>query len=241
MENTGRTEFREWAGDADELEGYEQNGFQHLRDEQGRLVPLLRVMPRDREPDPFNYEGLARRTARSAPPIVDLLLEVQRLFCFSEFPSRQRSLFCNLGAYQPQFLQSNPDASVYLVLPLDSANICISGVTDFRIENPLQVCEWIERELAKRFDEEDVIAPLRMAQYRERQRPGDFVQHHRMLDLMDLFQGWFEVEPEAHPELVEVLSYWRESALVEDGKCRSEQIGSEVLVQGAAKFIEVLR
>jgi hypothetical protein len=227
-----------------DFESYEQDDFQNLRDGNGTICPMFRVIDRQRaekeNKDPFaSHEKRMdhKRTPRSAPPIVDLLLELQLMMHYPEFPSRQHSLFANLGGYQEQYLKG--DSGVFLTLPHRTSRVSISGVTDFKVPDPASLCAFAQETLRNRFRDAQSIELMRLVEHKSNYSKDDYIFHHRLEELMEFFCLWFSSEPDEIPELSFLLRFWRESCLVEDGMCGVSCLGQEGVVQGPVRYVEV--
>jgi len=227
-----------------DFKAFEQDDFQNLRDGNGTLCPLFRVIDRKRaeeeNQDPFathEKRMSRRRTPRSAPPIVDLLLELQRMMHYPDYPSRQHSLFANLGGYQTQYLKD--DSGVFLTLPHKSSRVSISGITDFKVSDPESLCAFVRDALRNRFRDDQSIELMKLVEHKSNYSRGDYIFPHRLVELMELFCLWFGSEPEEIPELSFLLRFWRESCLVKDGICGVSCLGQEVVIQGPVRYVEV--
>ena len=232
------TEFKPFDGDTSLFAQYERDCFRNLRDREGKVLPVFRIAKKERAEkenrDPFGEHGERlekRRTPRSAPPIVDLLLELERTMFFPEFPSRQHSLFANLGGHQTGY-----EGEIFLVLPHESARISISAVQDFKVSDPRTLCEYLRKQLQAKFALDDPIDLSRLAEYKGEYDKVDYQLHHHLLDFMDLIQGWFKRGVRDCKELDYVLRFWKKSLLVENMVCPDGRIGSEVIIQGAVRY-----
>jgi len=233
-------------GNSRELEAHEEDGFQNLRDQDGNICPMFRITSRNRA-EKENQDSLAaheqrmsrRRIPQSASPIVDLLLELQRLMFYPGYPSRQHSLFANLGGYQQRILNEYPESHVFLVLPHESASVSISGIMDFKVPDPEQLCVFVQEALRSRFSGSQSIDLRQLAESKSKYPKEDYIYHHRLAELMELFGSWFQSEPDDVPELSFVLRFWRASFLAKDGICAVAGSGQEAVIQGPVRYVEM--
>lgn len=236
-----------------------KNGFVNLRDEQGNEVSLYRITsPKyadDNNRDPFRADeerSSKRRIPRSAPPLIDFLLEAYRTIYYPKFPSRHFAIFANLNDYQERYLKD--DARLFQVVPHGTAAVSISGTVDFRVSNPELVYNFVKKSLkAEHITGQDAEDLEEILKFDGKSIDSEYAAYHKILEeQMSAPVGsrtgkqkevLFELLNKCHDSGIEALepifSFWKESELADRMKFSGRGRGNEVVIQGPVYYVEV--
>ncbi len=243
--------------------GYEKNGFVNLKDKQGNVLPLYRVATMQSAEknnlDPFREDIKRcgrRRIPKSAPPLVDFLLEAFRLMDYPAFPSRHFAIFANLSDYQTQYMRNG--TGLFLVLPHETAAVSISAITDFRLTEPEKknLYDFVRDSLKAEYLQELGVDLGKLLEYKEEFEDADYVPFHNILNyleeqlktnesrptgtqglaLLDLLTEWRNVGVEA---LEPVRSFSGNSELADQMNISGRGKGNEVVIKGPVYYVEV--
>lgn len=224
--------MREMILEQEVLASMECGGFRHLTDIYGRRLAMYRITRPARmalnNESPLNaYQKHSenQRLTRSTPTTIDTVLEIQRLLYFPNFPSRRHSIFCNLQSFQEKYLSEH--TKLYLVLPHFEAKICITGIVDFQTSKHVGeiALNALNAHLPAGAGYGASIASTALD----------------MVDKRDCFEAVLEeLSKRNKSEVDQMLSYWRNSVLIEDECCELDRmVGNEVLIQGMVYYIDL--
>jgi hypothetical protein len=237
-------DFQIYAQPIETLPTCEHEEYDHIRDAKDEILPLFRVIGKDRaqqdnlNPEAtFAYQKSRRRTPISAMPIVDLLLETHRMLCFPDLPSRQHSHFANLHGYQSGYLKK-PNQGVYLVVPHKDAKVGITNTRDFKVSDPDAVFDAIQANIkSSQVPNNATLANL--FEKKKRYDKPDYACAHQFLDLLSCVQSWIKAPQDAPQIIKEILSYFVET-VSPSSFTKANVTGPEVMIEGKVHFIEIL-